>query len=263
MVFFTTSRWTSFVIASVVLPSSSMANRALACLTASIVCVAREGDVQRVRAVPVEDGGDLVGTAQAARGALAELGAGGGDELDLGHVYSPGADVGAVSLTWRCDGVACAAEPATRIETGVVASTRDAGRARGGARPVDHGAQVVVELRRPSFVPRRGNLESLPERAARNPTPSAGQSCTRLGPRPPHGHRRRTRSADRPRRARTWPSRRPSRGPSAAARRRHRPRSPTGPRPAGDRPAWPTAWRARRRPPRRPPVRARAARWGR
>jgi hypothetical protein len=61
------------VIASVVLPSSSMANSALAVLHREHRRVAREGDVQRVGAVPVQDRRELVGAAQAACGALAEL----------------------------------------------------------------------------------------------------------------------------------------------------------------------------------------------
>ena len=43
--------------------------------------VARQRDVQRVRAVPVQDGRDLVRATQTACGALAELGTGGGDSL--------------------------------------------------------------------------------------------------------------------------------------------------------------------------------------
>ena len=45
--------------------------------------VARQGDVDRVVAVAVEDGGDLVGAADAAGGALAELGAGLGGDVAL------------------------------------------------------------------------------------------------------------------------------------------------------------------------------------
>ena len=47
--------------------------------------VARQRDVHRVGAVAVEHGGDLVGAADPAGGTLAELGAGLGGELDLGH----------------------------------------------------------------------------------------------------------------------------------------------------------------------------------
>ena len=47
--------------------------------------VAGQRDVPRVGAVAVEDGGDLAGPADAAGGALAELGAGLGGDTDLGH----------------------------------------------------------------------------------------------------------------------------------------------------------------------------------
>src|SRR6478609_6546647 len=62
--------------------------------------VAREGDVDRLGAVPVQDGRDLVGATQAAGGALAELGAGGGGELDLGHGDSWGAEKGDGERWW-------------------------------------------------------------------------------------------------------------------------------------------------------------------
>jgi len=52
--------------------------------------VARQGHVDRIAAVPVQDGGDLVGATDAAGGALAELGALLGGNLDLGHgSFSP------------------------------------------------------------------------------------------------------------------------------------------------------------------------------
>src|SRR5918995_4392282 len=51
--------------------------------------VARQRDVDRSRAVTVEDGGYLVGAADPAGSALAELGTRFGDELDLGHERTP------------------------------------------------------------------------------------------------------------------------------------------------------------------------------
>ena len=51
--------------------------------------VARQGHVDRVVAVAVDDGGDLVLAADAAGGALAELGALLGGDLLGGHVCSP------------------------------------------------------------------------------------------------------------------------------------------------------------------------------
>ena len=60
-------------------------SRALAVLSASISSWPGSEMCSGVRAVPVEDGGDLVGAADAAGGALAELGAGLGVDPDLGH----------------------------------------------------------------------------------------------------------------------------------------------------------------------------------
>ena len=51
--------------------------------------VAREGDVDRLVAVAVDDGGDLVLAADAAGGALAELGARLGGDLLGGHATTP------------------------------------------------------------------------------------------------------------------------------------------------------------------------------
>lgn len=50
--------------------------------------VARQGHVDRLGAVTVDDTGNLVLTADAAGGALAEAGTDVGGELDLGHVHS-------------------------------------------------------------------------------------------------------------------------------------------------------------------------------
>ena len=59
--------------------------------------VAGEGDVHRLAAVAVHHGGDLVVAADLARSTLAELGAGLGDELVVGHVCSWGVEVGSGS----------------------------------------------------------------------------------------------------------------------------------------------------------------------
>ncbi len=81
------SRWTAFGIASWVLPSMSRESRTLGVRRAS--SSSWPGSVMwTVGTVAVDHGGNLAVTADAAGGALAELGAGLGGELDLGHVHS-------------------------------------------------------------------------------------------------------------------------------------------------------------------------------
>src|SRR5690606_38105748 len=67
--------------------------------------VAREGHVQRVGAVPVEDGGDEALAARAARGALAEVGAQGCGELDVRHGTAP--EKSADRTQWETPGRRC------------------------------------------------------------------------------------------------------------------------------------------------------------
>ena len=85
------STWTCLVSASCSLPSMSSSSRAFAppCLSAIIVAWPGQGQVDRVVAVAVDDGGDLVLAADPAGGALAELGALLGGDLLGSHQFSP------------------------------------------------------------------------------------------------------------------------------------------------------------------------------
>ena len=84
------SRWTSLARASCSLPSRTIVSSALLFLSASIDSWPGQGDVHRLGAVAVHDGGDLVVAADLARGALAELGTGLGGRACGRTRWTPG-----------------------------------------------------------------------------------------------------------------------------------------------------------------------------
>jgi hypothetical protein len=103
--------------------------------------VAGQGDVPRCRAVAVEDGGDLVGTAGATGGALAELGALLGCDADLGHgvllVRRRAAATAAGGVVLRCSRARCSRAMVLSPLAVVLSGLRGTpdGRTAGGAPP--------------------------------------------------------------------------------------------------------------------------------
>src|SRR5665648_683439 len=135
--------------------------------------VARQADVDRLGAVTVHDGGDLVFAPDAAGGALTELGAGRGDELALGHwgfsyvaerIRAPLVAAYTGVLVCHRSAVGLNAGRGTKPETGVASAVHPVNiRASGATASItDHYSKLVLANQLQSCsVPRRGNSRSL------------------------------------------------------------------------------------------------------